>query len=221
LAEQKKTLATRLFLIVIFCIILYVALDAIAQILPPHYSPISLAESLLAVGEYWYIMTVNFLNRGFLSLMFIFAFVVALNVMSVSTKPFRLGIALLAIWAVGAILLAFFPATQTWQGAFHLTIALVAFIGGGFGTLEISRKMNLVAELRGVARIANILSMIVVASWAVEFLLPFVTPHLNAEIGGLTERIFLGGVLLWVGIVSGYFATHLKSRGTLTNQMSS
>jgi len=51
-------------------IILYVVLDAIAQVLPPHYSPLSQAESLLAVGPYGYIMTVNFLIRGVFSLLF-------------------------------------------------------------------------------------------------------------------------------------------------------
>jgi hypothetical membrane protein len=47
---------------------LYVALDIIAQALPPHYSPISQAESDLAVRPYGYVMSINFIVRGLLSL---------------------------------------------------------------------------------------------------------------------------------------------------------
>jgi hypothetical protein len=62
-------------------IILYVVLDAIVQVLPPHYSPISQAESLLAVGPYGYIMTVNFLNRGVFSLLFVYVLVQILTML--------------------------------------------------------------------------------------------------------------------------------------------
>ena len=64
----------QLFWIVIAGIVLYVILDIIAQLLPPHYNPISQAESDLAVGPYGYIMTINFLVRGAFSLVFIYAF---------------------------------------------------------------------------------------------------------------------------------------------------
>jgi hypothetical membrane protein len=62
----------KLYAAVLAGIILYLILDMVAQLLPPHYSPISQAESDLAVGQFGYIMAVNFLNRGILSLMFLF-----------------------------------------------------------------------------------------------------------------------------------------------------
>ena len=68
-----------LYWIVIAGVLLYVILDAIAHILPPHYSPIRDAESDLAVGPYGYIMTINFVNRGLLSLLFVYAFVKTLD----------------------------------------------------------------------------------------------------------------------------------------------
>jgi hypothetical membrane protein len=64
-----KTNARRLFWVVIAAIVLYVVLDAIAPSLPPHYSLIKDAKSDLAVGPYGYVMAINFLNRGALSLL--------------------------------------------------------------------------------------------------------------------------------------------------------
>lgn len=204
----------RLFWIVIFGIILYIVLDVIAQVLPPHYSPISQAESDLAVGQYGLIMTINFLNRGILSLLFIYAFFKTLDLVKVDRQQFRSGTYLLGAWAVGAILLAIFPDGEPSTGIFlvhggvHLVIAIIAFIGGAFGALIISRKLRKVRELQGLSRIAMPLSIIAVILWFIEFLPPFILPHLNAYIGGLTERLFIGSVLLWIAAVSAYIATH-------------
>lgn len=221
--KNKKTDSAKLFWIVILGIVLYVVLDIISQSLPPHYNPISQAESDLAVGKFGLIMTINFLNRGVLSLLFIFAFLQTLDVTDVARVPFRNGAYLLGIWAVGALLLAAFPtdvpATPvSWHGAIHLVVAIIAFIGGAFGTLAISLKLGQNRLLGGLKRVALPLALIVVIFWAIEFGLPFVFPHLNARIGGLTERLFLGSVLLWMGIVSAYLATHMQPAKVASDQ---
>ena len=54
--------------LVIAGIVPYLALDVLAQLLPPHYSPVRQVESDLAVGPYGYVMTINFALRGALSL---------------------------------------------------------------------------------------------------------------------------------------------------------
>ncbi len=222
----KKADSAKLFWIVILGIVLYVVLDVIAQILPPHYSPISQAESDLAVGKFGLIMTVNFLNRGILSLLFIFAFLQTLDIKGVARSPFRAGAYLLGIWAVGALLLAVFPtdvpATPiSWHGAIHLVVAIIAFIGGAFGTLAISLKFRQNRLFEGLKRIALPLSVLVIVFWLIEFGLPFVFPHLNTRIGGLTERLFLGSVLFWIGVVSTYLATHTRDIKTVSNQTKS
>jgi hypothetical protein len=224
--KLKKADTAKLFWIVILGIVLYAILDVIAQALPPHYSPISQAESDLAVGKFGFIMTVNFLNRGVLSLLFIFAFLRTLDVKGVARLPFRTGAYLLGVWAVGAILLAIFPtdvpATPvSWHGAIHLVVAIIAFIGGAFGTLAISLKLGQNRLFEGLKRIALPLSIIVIIFWAIEFGLPFVLPHLNAHIGGLTERLFLGSVLFWIGVVSAYLATHMQPAKAVSNQTKS
>jgi len=121
------------------------------------------------------------------------------------------------------LLLAIFPtdvpATHvSWHGAIHLVVAIIAFIGGAFGTLAISLKMGQNRMFEGLKRIALPLSIIVIIFWAIEFGVPFVFPHINAHIGGVTERLFLGAVLLWIGIVSAYIATHMHPTEALTDR---
>ena len=212
MTKNGKGDSAKLFWVVIAGIFLYLVLDVIAQVLPPHYSPISRAESDLAVGKFGLIMTVNFLNRGILSILFIFAFLRTLDSSGIARSRFRLGTYLLGLWAVGALLLAIFPtdvpATPiSWHGAIHLVVAIIAFIGGAFGTFVISREMEQNPKFEGLKRIALPLSVIVIIFWVIEFGLPFIVPHLNARIGGLTERLFLASVLLWLGTVSAYLAT--------------
>jgi uncharacterized membrane protein len=208
--KADKSGPARLFWAVILGIVLYVVLDVVAQLLPPHYSPISQAESDLAVGEFGFIMTINFLVRGVLSLLFIYAFLRTLDYAKVARSQFRTGTYLLGAWAVGAILLAVFPtdvpATPiSWHEAIHIVLAIIVFIGAAFGTLSISQKLPQNGAFRGLKRIALPLSIIVVA-----FLVLFFFVHLNSQIGGLTERLFLGSVLLWIGVVSAYLATHMQ-----------
>jgi hypothetical protein len=167
-------------------------------------------------------MTVNFLNRGILSLLFIFVFLRTLDVKRVAKLPFRTGAYLLGVWAVGALFLAIFPtdvpATPvSWHGAIHLIVAIIAFIGGTFGILAISIKLGQNRLFEGLKRIALPLSLIVVIFWTIEFGIPFLSPHLNTLIGGLTERLFLGSVLLWIGITSAYLATHMHPAKAISN----
>jgi hypothetical membrane protein len=65
--SKNESPSRSLFFATIVGVILYVVLDAVVQMLPPPYSPISHAESDLAVGPYGYIMAINFANRGILS----------------------------------------------------------------------------------------------------------------------------------------------------------
>ena len=209
----------RLFYTAIAGIVLYVVLDAIVQSLPPHYSPISQAESDLAVGPYGYIMTINFLNRGVLSLVFIIALVRTINPKGVRSE-YRTGVLLLGVWAVGAILLAVFPtdvpATPVSpHGGIHLVVAVVAFLGGAFGALSLSQKLARNQEFHGKMRLALPLSVLSVIFCLIQLGLPIVTPHFVATFGGLIERLFLGSLLLWVGVVSSYMIKHIRRTAAL------
>jgi hypothetical membrane protein len=177
-------------------------------LLPPHYSPVRDAESDLAVGPYGYIMALNFLNRGAFSLVFLYALSKTVQVnggleLGGPGRSFRVGTYVFGVWAVGAILLAFFPtdvpATPvTWHGAIHLVVAALAFFGGAFGALLLSfqfGKSRVVQRAKGPALIIAIFSVVLLFVGLVSIAGP---------IGGLTERMFLGSVLLWMAVISGH-----------------
>jgi hypothetical protein len=193
--------ARRALQLALALIVVYVFLDAIAQLLPPHYSPISQAESDLAVGPFGYIMTVNFLVRGLLSLSFLYGFTAATTI----GRRTRLGVLFLGVWAVGAFVLAAFPTDvgtgPTVHGTVHLVTALVAFLAGAVGILLLSVHFTeepRLAAFRTPALLLSILGFIALLA----MFLGDGRPRIGDEVGGLLERIFLGLVLLWMALVS-------------------
>ena len=90
----------------------------------------------------------------------------------------------------------------SWHGAIHLVVAVVAFLGGAFGALYISLGMAGNVALAKVRGIALPLAYLSVALCIVEIIGGGVVPGLAVNYGGLFERLFLGSVLLWVGVVS-------------------
>jgi hypothetical membrane protein len=196
-----------LFVVALAGCLLYLVLDVVVQSLPPHYSPISQAESDLAVGPYGYIMTLNFINRGILSLCFLFALMLAANSADVASPRLKRGGWLFGAWSVGALLLAAFPtdvpATPvSWHGAVHLVVAVIAFLGGAFGALYISLGMARNNALDRARVLALPLAYLSVVLCVVEIFGGGVVPGVVAHYGGLIERVFLGSVLLWVAAVS-------------------
>ena len=203
----------RLYAVALIGIVLYLILDVLAQLLPPHYSPISQAESDLAVGPFGYIMTINFLNRGALSLAFLFAFMSTIRLSGGKVAQYRGGFFLLGIWSIGAFLLAIFPTDVpstpiSWHGAIHLVVALIAFLTGALGTLVLSLRMNGNQALRNMRRFALPIAVLAVVFCLLELLTPFFTPHLSTRFGGLFERMFLGTMLAWIAAISAYMLKH-------------
>ena len=199
--------ARLLFALALAGIALYVILDAVAQALPPHYSPISQPESDLAVGPYGYLMTVNFINRGVLSLCFLFALALTANSSDTMSLRFRRGGWLFGAWSVGALLLAAFPADVpatpiSWHGAIHLTVAVVAFVGGAFGGLYLSLGMLGNRQLARARGVALPLSYVGVGLCLIELLAGPFLPGVDASFGGVVERLFLASILAWAGAVS-------------------
>lgn len=202
-------------------VIIYVLLDVIAQSLPPHYSPIRDAESDLAVGPYGLIMAINFLNRGLLSISFVYALSKTVESFGRKVGSFKTGFSLILIWGFGSAILAFFPTDvpatpMSWHGAIHFVVAIIAFIAAAFGTLALSLRMNDCEVTKGVKKVAISLAILVVVFWALEFISPFVLHHFSDSFGGLLERLFLGSVLLWILTVSAYIVRN-KSVSPKTN----
>jgi hypothetical membrane protein len=181
--------------------VVYVVLDAIAQLLPPHYSPITQAESDLAVGPFGYVMTVNFVVRGLLTL----SFLLGLSATTSIARRSPVGVGLLGVWALGAFVLAAFPTDvgtgPTVHGSIHLVTAVVAFIAGAVGTLLLSLQFKHEPRLAPLRTTALVLSILSVLALLVLFV-GDVRPRIGDEVGGLLERVFLGLVLLWMAWVA-------------------
>jgi hypothetical membrane protein len=196
--------ARRLLTLSVVLIGLYVVLDIVAQLLPPHYSPISQAESDLAVGPYGFVMTANFVVRGVLSL----AFLAGLYQATTVGRRSPVGTGLVAVWAVGAFVLAASPTDvgsgpATLHGMVHDVMAVLVFVTAAFGEVLLS------VRFAGDPRLARFRTpAIVVSGMALLALLAFfyvaVHPRLMADVFGLVERVFLGLVLLWMLLVALY-----------------
>jgi hypothetical protein len=182
-------------------IAVYIVLDIVAQLLPPHYSPLSQAESDLAVGPYGYVMTVNFVVRGVLSLALLFGIVSATSI----GRRSPVGIALVAVWGLGAFVLAASPTDvtgpMTLHGAVHLATAAIAFLAGAVGELLLSLRFRDEPRLAGVATPALAVSGLSVVA-LLALLVVQARPVLFAAAFGLAERVFLGLVLLWMLLVA-------------------
>jgi hypothetical protein len=201
--NSKLSRVRQLFIIVDALIILYVILDVIAQVLPPHYSPISQAESLLAVGPYGYIMTVNFLIRGVFSLLFVYALVQILTMLGENWRSDKWGLYAIVIWGIGALLLAGFPATGRTIGI-HTIIAIIVLIAAPIGELSISLKLDRMKALEDVKKIGLVIAVLGVLFMAFYWgVLPFLH-HVKSNYGGFFERLLIGSVILWMAIMATY-----------------
>ena len=192
-ADRERS-ATWLGALVIAGIVVYVALDILAQLLPPHYNPISQAESDLGVGPYGWIMSLNFVIRGLLAL----ALVAGLWRALAPAARSGLGVALLLVWVVGDFLLAVFatdvpPHRPTLHGAIHLLVAIVIFVAVALGELLLALRLG--ADARWAAVRPALLALAIAALLA---LLVLLFHPARAPIDGLVERVFLGLALLWM-----------------------
>ena len=198
---QSETQGATLALLTIIGITLYLILDVIAQLLPPHYNPISQPESDLAVGPYGWVMAINFVLRGLLS----FALIAALIRGAPEVARSRAGLVFLGIWAAGALLLAAFPTDLagervTRHGAIHLLVAIIAFICVAVGEIILSQRFGADARWRSLQRPALTIAILTLIA-CVFTLIGLRLPGLK-DAGGLIERIFLGLALLWMLLVA-------------------
>ena len=184
-------------------VIIYVAIDVLLRFLRPGYSLLYNAESDYGRGPWYWVMDLNFLLRGGLSV----AIVVAIRKTARLDDRGRGGLILIAIWAGCSALLAFFAddvegQPLTGSGIVHLVLALIAFLCVTIGTILVSSDLLSSQLPRSVAAALLTLS---VAGAAALLLLGTAIGHEHAP-GGLYERIFLGLELLWIAVAGGYLA---------------
>jgi hypothetical protein len=178
-------------------VLIYVLVDIVLQLLPPHYSPISQAESDLAVGPFGWIMSINFFGRGITCA----ALVVAILSTAPRTRARATGTTLLAAAGFCSALIAFFPtdipahggvAPTTVHGIIHLVGATSGFV------LALAAFWVLTFWVPARSRGAGV--TVAVASAGLLFLGGSIA--VAPEVLGLGERVCLAGILGWVLVVA-------------------
>jgi hypothetical membrane protein len=186
-------------------VVLYVVVDVVLQLLPPHYNPISEAESNLAVGPFGWIMNLNFLARAALS----GCAIAALVRVGVPTRLRNVGLLLFGFAGFCSAALAFFatdvaPAgehgvgTTTITGAIHLALATGGFVAALAAFVLLTLWMRNIAELRSGYRQARFFLLVAV----VGILSLAATIMFAPQFLGLAERVCLVGILGWAFVVS-------------------
>ncbi len=182
-------------------IAVYVGLDIVVQLLPPHYNPITQAESDLGVGPYGWLMDLNFAVRGTLSLALVYALY---RVWPGVDRP-RAGLALIGLWGAGAFVLATNPTDVsgpvTVHGAIHDATAALAFLCVALGERWVASSLPSHPPWDRVRSAARPLADLTVAALVVLFVGTLV-PRVADHAFGLLERVFLGAALLWMLVVA-------------------
>jgi len=181
--------------------VLYIVVDIVLQLLPPHYSVVSEAESNLAVGSFGWIMNLNFVARGVVTGCAVWA--LARFGPRSRLRQFGLGLMLLA--GVCSAALAFLPtdippadtpglAPTTALGTAHLVVAATGFVTAlvAFVLLTVWLRHN--ERLRPAYPAAAFC----VALAALGLLSLGLASAVAPGVLGLAERLALAGVLGWV-----------------------
>lgn len=185
--------------VVVAGVAVYAAIDTALLFLRPQFSLLHSAESDYgSLGNWDWLMDLNFLLRCLLSLAAVRALTLATRVESV-TPHLRLGLRLLTIWAVASGLLAFFPddpagTPARWHGDVHLVLAFVAFLCVTVGALMVSHAV------RSLPRWSSVATPLSLLAWSalIPLLLLGHTHFRRASLGGFYEKIFLGVELVWL-----------------------
>jgi Protein of unknown function (DUF998) len=180
--------------------VIYAVVDVVLHLLPPHYNPISDAESNLAVGPFGWIMNLNFLGRAAMT----FCLIAAVNGTGPASGLRRTGTGLLAVGGVCSGILAFFstdvhaagtpgPRISTVEGAIHLYVSGLGFLAAMAAFVLLTLWIRTSPKLRTAYPAALAFTLLAGAGLASLGLAIALAP----ELLGLAERICLVGILGW------------------------
>lgn len=186
-------------LMVIAGIVIYVAIDILLAFLRPDYSLLHNAESDYGRGPYFWLMDINFLLRCVFSL----ALIKALRTVFPEDGTIKKYSYWLVAWAVASGLLAFFADNPVGyphlkSGPTHLLLAFIAFISALVGIILLNRRLR---DIQAWHKTGGLLASVTILALISLLLLGHsgFKPH---ALGGLYERVFLGSVLMWEGVVA-------------------
>ena len=164
-----------------------------------EYSLTSDYISELAIGRYGYLQTTAFFAVGVSSL----ALAVGIRVATKSSWGSRIGSAFIGLYGLGAILVGIFPTNEvdaagrvvspTSVGTVHIVVSALAFVFGIAGMFVLSRTFKRDARWRAFWPWSLMLAVAALVGFFLQSKLPWV---------GLSQRIFVGTITLWLVLVA-------------------
>lgn len=181
--------------VTVVLVTVYIVINVVLALLRPDYSVIGDVESDYGRGRFSWLMDIDFVIRGVLS-------ITALIVLARRriARPWT-GI-LVGIWAVTSALLAFFPTNIVGRpripsGPVHTGLATVGFIAIAIATVAMSVRI----QRRSAGPRVAATGLLVVSGLGALFLLGL-RPATALHGAGLDERLFLLSQLVWLAWAS-------------------
>lgn len=199
-----STYVARLATVALVAIAYFVAIIVLLHFVRTDRDPISQTTSEYAVGDHGYLMASAFLS---MSVACVALLIGLYSRLSSSARP-RVGFALLGVWSVGVLIAMIFPidvdgAAQTTTGTIHRINGQLIFLSLTAAVILISHRFKNDESWRPFHRVAQYLSLIMLAG-AIATFLSSVT---DAGITGLGQRVVLVVFVTWFVLT----ALHLRS----------
>jgi hypothetical protein len=183
-------------------VLLYVVVDAVLQLLPPHYSVVSDAESDLAVGPFGWAMQVNFAARAVMS----GCVVVAVLLTGLPSRRRTVGTILLGIAGLCSAALVFFATDVNLPGEFGMqprtAIGTVHVVFATAGFVTVLAALVLLTLWLGDVRHSNRAAIVFLVIACAGLLFLAVSLVFAPRVVGLAERSCLAGILGWAFAVA-------------------
>jgi hypothetical protein len=200
LSPQKTEQVSRMATLAMAGIAYFVVIIVALHFLRPDLNPISRPTSEYAVGPYGFLMTTAFFSMSVAS----WALVIGLGQGLAPAARSRIGLGLLAVWAVGVLIAMLFPidldgAPQTLAGTIHAISGPLTFLSLTVGVLLVSRRFKHDEAWRPFYRSALLLSLLML----VEFVGVPLAMATGSGLAGLAQRIFLVTFVTWFGLTAG------------------
>jgi hypothetical protein len=214
-AQGRATTRAVFCTVAMALVVLYVVVDVVLQLLPPHYSVMSDAESDLAVGPFGWAMQVNFAARAVMS----GCVVVAVLLTGPPSGRRTAGAVLLGIAGLCSAALVFFATDVNRPGEFGMrprtAVGTVHVVFATTGFITVLAALVLLTLWLSEARRSHraVTVFLVVACAGLLFLASslILAPH----VVGLAERSCIAGILGWAFAVAASLRGQRK-RGTVS-----
>jgi drug/metabolite transporter (DMT)-like permease len=183
-------------------VLLYVVVDVVLQLLPPHYSIVSDAESDLAVGPYGWAMQVNFAARAVMS----GCIVVAVLLTGPPSRRRSAGAVLLGVAGLCSAALVFFATDVNLPGEFGMQprteVGTVHVVFATTGFVTVLAALLLLTPWLGEARRSHRTVTVFLVVACSGLILLAASLVFDPRVVGIAERLCLAGILGWAFAVA-------------------